>query len=948
MFPAHAHPMRERLGTGKVNASKLHFPLRNPKLSRKSRANKNPTHWGLLADAGAVNPGLPQGWTEMKDPITHQSYYYNADNSVATWTIPQPDMISTIKECKDNDIHTSYTSCDESTSTRSLTYFYSALCKKGKALPPTVVNLPCNITCNAGQYLPLGKPTCSPCEPGTYSIGGGEKYMNWESFPPGFSTSCKFQLEADNDQTCNGWVLNGTYIHSGELRGKRLVDSTLTMKVELIRSGSVTFEYKVDAERRWDGLYFAVDGETVMQMDSYEFKYTQFTWPLAAGLHTLQWVIGMQYNTETCSVCPKGHYSPPGSAECLKCPVNTYADKSGTASCLPCNPVGGHDSAKYSLPGAVQCKPAKPCVETDILVTYSECNNGKRTKHESYVEPKICSGGVQPKPDKEVECSPCDRGEYRQGAVCNYCPAGKYNPNPTRSGIDVCKSCPKGFVALKLRYYDQQFTPAMFKRYLERGEMQTGCANGFCAQNGWRALGSSLDTGVGNGDVADIWLSVRVVLETTGQVFFNYRLPVDLRVASHSLLMSIVCDGLEGKLRWISEREYSWMEGDANSQAAKEDRAVIDSIVVTGVQDGGAIECVACPPGFVSDEQASICAPCPPGQFAAGGGSSCAPCTAGTFTATPGSSSCRLCGHGTFSHIGAASCDVSPTNCRYTVDDETIYDLGELARVGKPMWGPVVDSNNSMNYYINICSQSHANGTCAGRGGDAARSFACQESTLFDDFNDNAFAVSRLHVLQSDQVPDCNDSLGDTMAFYTLPQRPRNGLMVSIQGGEKCWNGGTRSLNITMYCDPEAGPGFPSLIPGMPVEQKKCGYALQWRSQYACPLCTNEDMRTLPGECSVTGKRPVHMVWKEPKVCHGGLDLPEVIYEDCQAVLLDKSKVTMIIVSGVSVFGILLTGLIYLYFRNRKIYREYSVLKEQNEAEIELDRMAGFSLDEDH
>ena len=68
--------------------------------------------------------------------------------------------------------------------------------------------------------------------------------------------------------------------------------------------------------------------------------------------------------------------------------------------------------------------------------------------------------------------------------------------------------------------------------------MQTGCANGFCAQNGWRALGSSLDTGtfntrkapfhaslsgVGNGDVADIWLSVRVVLETTGQVSFNYR-----------------------------------------------------------------------------------------------------------------------------------------------------------------------------------------------------------------------------------------------------------------------------------------------------------------------------------------------------------------------------------------------------------------------------------------
>ena len=36
-----------------------------------------------------------------------------------------------------------------------------------------------------------------------------------------------------------------------------------------------------------------------------------------------------------------------------------------------------------------------------------------------------------------------------------------------------------------------------------------------------------------------------------------------------------------------------------------------------------------------------------------------------------------------------------------------------------------------------------------------------------------------------------------------------------------------------------------------------------------------------------------------------------------------------------------------MYLRNRKIYREYSVLKEQNEAELELDRIGGFSLDEE-
>ena len=38
-------------------------------------------------------------------------------------------------------------------------------------------------------------------------------------------------------------------------------------------------------------------------------------------------------------------------------------------------------------------------------------------------------------------------------------------------------------------------------------------------------------------------------------------------------------------------------------------------------------------------------------------------------------------------------------------------------------------------------------------------------------------------------------------------------------------------------------------------------------------------------------------------------------------------------------FVALTSGLVLMYLRNRKIYREYSVLKEQNEAELELDRI---------
>jgi hypothetical protein len=35
------------------------------------------------------------------------------------------------------------------------------------------------------------------------------------------------------------------------MKGLRLVDSILEMKVELLRAGSLAFEYRVDAERRY-------------------------------------------------------------------------------------------------------------------------------------------------------------------------------------------------------------------------------------------------------------------------------------------------------------------------------------------------------------------------------------------------------------------------------------------------------------------------------------------------------------------------------------------------------------------------------------------------------------------------------------------------------------------------------------------------------------------------
>ena len=594
----------------------------------------------LRGDAAAVNIGLPAGWTQLTDPVTHRSYFYNEDAKVTTWDIPQPDTLDALTACEDKDIGSSYTHCDPAVSARELTFFFKRQCKNGVPLPPAVTGLPCNITCNPGQYLPLGREACASCEPGTYSIGGGRKYMSWETFPEGSETRCNFQLEADRDTPCTGWVLNGSYMHSGDMKGYRLVDSIMEMKVELLRAGSVAFEYRVDAERRWDGLYFVVDGENAMQLESYQFQYKSFVWPLSAGFHTLQWiyhkdvayemgedkafirtiqVIGTDFNSEKCTPCPKGYYSNPGSSECNPCAVNTYADTAASATCKPCNT--GADQSKYALPGATSCLPAKPCTKDDIVTSYSDCgaDGKKRTRRQSYSQPKICNGGVAPLPDAEVDCAPCEAGMYRQGSECLYCPAGSYNPTPTHDGASVCTKCPKGSVAKKVRYFDASFGQIMFQKYLDRGEMSTGCANGFCGSGGWRAMGDKLDTGVGNGQVADVWLSLKVSMETYGEVSFNYSTRV---TNSEDNLQMYVNDervwGVETQqmyayeyrydemydadtphaqgddpevleyilelppgehvLTWVfhKEREYSWMSDSVDVTKPKEDRAVIE------------------------------------------------------------------------------------------------------------------------------------------------------------------------------------------------------------------------------------------------------------------------------------------------------------------------------------------------------------------------------------
>ena len=95
-----------------------------------------------------------------------------------------------LEPCTQNDIDVAYTSCLNNE--RSAYYYYKVPCdiEEGVQLPPTVSKLACDIACGEGAYLPIGKVECADCQPGGYSIGGGDMFDDWTSWPQNFVTDC--------------------------------------------------------------------------------------------------------------------------------------------------------------------------------------------------------------------------------------------------------------------------------------------------------------------------------------------------------------------------------------------------------------------------------------------------------------------------------------------------------------------------------------------------------------------------------------------------------------------------------------------------------------------------------------------------------------------------------------------------------------------------------------
>ncbi|KAK7102188.1 hypothetical protein V1264_020446 [Littorina saxatilis] len=91
--------------------------------------------------------------------------------------------------CQPKDFHYEYTECDSEGGRWRVSVPKPDTCIGGAPNPP-VRGKDCSFTCSAGQFLDLSADqTCQPCPAGTYSLGGGVRFDDWEKIPDVFSVT---------------------------------------------------------------------------------------------------------------------------------------------------------------------------------------------------------------------------------------------------------------------------------------------------------------------------------------------------------------------------------------------------------------------------------------------------------------------------------------------------------------------------------------------------------------------------------------------------------------------------------------------------------------------------------------------------------------------------------------------------------------------------------------
>uniref|UniRef100_A0AAQ5XV21 MRH domain-containing protein n=1 Tax=Amphiprion ocellaris TaxID=80972 RepID=A0AAQ5XV21_AMPOC len=835
-------------------------------------------------------------------------------------------------------------------------------------LPEPVRGTECTFSCKAGEFLEMSAQECTQCAAGSYSLGSGIRFDQWDAMPAGFSSLATLLENGPHGEdrlTCNSssWVPQGNYLESN--RDECTV--SLIYAVHLKKQGSVSFEYQypdnnllfeffVNLKSGTNILYWRTGG---VLMGSKVVK------PVL--LKNVQ-IEGVAYTSE-CFPCKSGSFSRvPGSSTCEPCPRDTYSNH-GASSCTPCN----------STEGSGACKKRPPCSKKDYFQIHTACDHeGKTQVIYKWIEPKICLEGVTgaetlPPGGEREPCPPCNPGFYNNDtAICSPCPPGTYS-----DGMKPCQQCPAGTEpTLGYEYKWWNILPS---------NMKTSCfnvGNSKCdSMNGWEVAGDHIQSGAGSSDNDYLILNIHVP---------GFKLPTS--VSSHSATefgritfefeTSCVADcelyfmmDVNRKSTMVVESwgrtktrqtythimtknasvSYTWAFQRTNQPSDTRqyvnDVARIYSISVSNAVDGVSSGCRVC--ALSTQPSSSTCVPCPPGHYIDALTSQCSECPRNTYLvphAAPSADACKPCGPGSRSDKDHSLCY---SDCHFTHTDGNAtltFDFSLLGSVGTLMNGPSFTSKGTKYFHqfnISLCGGQLA--VCTdnvtdlsvsdaqrekGEGPSAVKTFICQSTIIPASGRGFHTALSSQSINLADTflgatVDDNLDGIRVTPEMFLLSVF---WLLRSLEVTSSCQSG--RSAVVTLRCNPEKSTkgdlSVPSQCPAGTCNG--CTFNFLWESSGACPTCTERDYHQIEGVCK-GGHQDLLYVWTEPKLCMGGVALPEKKTLPCEGM-----EFWVRLGAGVGAFtAVLLVSLTcYFWKKNKRLEYKYSRLVMSANKECEM------------
>ncbi|KAB5541997.1 hypothetical protein PHYPO_G00086360 [Pangasianodon hypophthalmus] len=702
--------------------------------------------------------------------------------------LPRARASANLPPCREADYYFEYTECDSTGSRWRVAIPHQQGSCSG--LPEPVRGTDCTFSCEAGEFLEMSSQQCTACAAGSYSLGSGVRFDQWDSIPAGFSSLATYmEPEGAGEETlsCNNstWTPQGTHLESN--RDECTV--SLVYAVHLMKQGSVSFDYQyIDNNIFFE---FFIQNDQCQEMDqSADQKWIKLTsngeWGthtvnLKSGTNILYWrttgillggkpvkpvllkniqIEGVAYTSE-CFLCRPGTFSKtPGSSFCDLCPRNTYSSK-GASSCSLC------PETQYSEEGWAECKEKPLCSEKDYFQIHTACDaNGKTQVLYRWVEPKVCvedgarAVTLPPSGEKE-DCPPCNPGFYTpNSSTCLPCPPGTYS-----NGTTECQACPAGTEpSLGYEYKWWNVLP---------NNMKSSCfnvGNSKCDDmNGWEVAGDHIRSGIGGSDNDYLILTLRVpgfklptsvagvtasefgritfVFETICSADCELYFMMDVNRKSTNVVES--WEGTKSRRAYThimtknASVSYTWAFQRTNKpldvRRYVSDIAKIYSITITNALDGSASSCHAC--AMVSQESGSSCVPCPAGHFIDKDTNQCQECPPNTFLSGHhiyGQEACQPCGPGSKSNKEHSLCF---SDCSFSHVDQNrtlTYDLSALSSVGSIMNGPSFTSKGTKYYHqfnISLCgAEGRKVAVCSDNVTDLSSKDMQSESAAFNNY----------------------------------------------------------------------------------------------------------------------------------------------------------------------------------------------------------------------